>query len=727
MVQAGTHGGEGKDAVAATGLKTGSTGSEADPYLWLEDVDGPRALEFVTTQSKRTLERMRSTQDYAAIYSRSLELNNSTDRIAYPSLYGGFVYNFWQDKQHVRGIWRRTTKALYDAGQPAWETLLDLDEMSRKDNVVWVYKGASALYPSFDRFLVSLSKGGGDAVVVREFDVQAKRFTNLELPESKGSVSYVDANTLLISRDFGKGTLTTSGYPRQVRVWTRGTSVEQATTIYQAEPDDVSVSAYELRDAADPTAPTYTIINRGITFFTSEYRVWQKDAAAATASTNTTLVKLNLPDDCDIVGLQSGPLIVRIKSSWHTAGADVPQGALVSVHMQRLLQGEHVVKIIVAPDAASGISDLALTKNTLIVSMLTNVKHELYIYSFQKATASWEKRKVSAPDFGTINVIAADDLSDTYYYIFTNFLTPTTLYAADAALNTSTALRSLPATFDAGNMEVEQFKARSKDGTLVPYFVVRAKGAGPGPTLLYAYGGFEAPMLPYYSGVMGNAWLAKGGVYVLANIRGGGEFGPEWHRAGLKEKRQNVFDDFHAVAEDLLARGITAPGKLGIMGGSNGGLLVGVAFTQRPDLYNAVVCQVPLLDMKRYNKLLAGASWMGEYGNPDVTEEWEYIGKYSPYHNLRAKVAGQESTQKGSENTSTNTSTSYPEVFFYTSTRDDRVHPGHARKMAAKMMDMGYPALYYENTEGGHGGSSTNEQRAIMDALQYSYLWSKLR
>ncbi|MFM8179896.1 MAG: prolyl oligopeptidase family serine peptidase, partial [Candidatus Kapaibacterium sp.] len=425
----------------------------------------------------------------------------------------------------------------------------------------------------------------------------------------------------------------------------------------------------------------------------------------------------------------NGQLIVQLKSAWRSQDGDYAQGALVSVHMEQLLRGKHLVRGIVEPGQRSSISDIALTKNTLIVVMLTDVKNELRVYRYDERGKGWEQRATPVPSattgmtsdamyrMGTINVVASSDESDRYYFIFTNFLTPTTLFVADAVAGTCTELRSLPATFDANGMKVEQYSVRSKDGTMVPYFVVRGAGSASGatttsaaPTLLYAYGGFEVSMLPFYSATLGNAWLARGGVYVLANIRGGGEFGPEWHRAGLKEKRQNVYDDFHAVAEDLRARGITAKGKLGIMGGSNGGLLMGVAFTQRPDLYNAVVCQVPLLDMKRYTKLLAGASWEGEYGDPDKPEQWEYIRRYSPYHNLQTKPA-----------------VAYPEVLFTTSTRDDRVHPGHARKMAAKMLDMGFPVLSYENTEGGHGGASTNEQRATVDAMVYTYLWMKLR
>jgi prolyl oligopeptidase len=402
-------------------------------------------------------------------------------------------------------------------------------------------------------------------------------------------------------------------------------------------------------------------------------------------------------------------LIIELKSDWKINDIVYKQGALISANFTSLLKGEKQIQLIIEPDEFTSISGVSNTKNRLLIDLLTNVKNDLYSYAFEND--KWTKIKIAAPDFGTISIGSADEFSDQFFVNFQNFLTPSSLYTADAVANSFKVLKSLPAFFDANKYKVMQYKAKSTDGTMVPYFVVASKTMeynGNNPTLLYAYGGFEVASLPSYSALMGNAWLENGGVYVLANIRGGGEFGPKWHQAGLKEKRQNVYNDFHSVAEDLIQKKITSNQHLGIYGGSNGGLLVGVAFTQRPDLYHAVVCAVPLLDMKRYNKLLAGASWMGEYGDPDKPEEWAYIQKYSPYQNL----------QKGKN---------YPEVFFMTSTRDDRVHPGHARKMVAKMNEMGYKVFYYENTEGGHAGSSTNEQKAKSTALQYTYLLMKLK
>ncbi len=671
--------------------------AQDDPYLWLEDVEGEKALEFVKAQNKATLDKLSKEKEYGDIYRKSLEIYNSKDKIPYPSTLGKYVYNFWQDDVHKRGIWRRATKQSYNSRQPVWETVLDIDKISEEDDIKWVFQGATGLYPAYDRFLISLSKGGSDAIVIKEFDAGKKAFieNGFSLPEAKTEVSYIDKSTLIVATDFGEGTMTASGYPRQVKIWRRGEALQKARLIYECGKEDVSVFASVIKN----DGAQYILTGRYKTTFTSETFLWQ----------NGRLIKLNIPNDSQISGIMKGQLVISLKSDWKVNGKVFMQGSLISLNLPLLLKGEKKIQTIYQPNEWTSIAGVNNTKSKLLVALLNNVKNELYQYSFEKGI--WKKEKVKAPDLGTISVTDADLLSDEYYFIYSNFLTPTTLYTANAATGTLKVCRSLPALFDASRYKVEQFKAKSKDGTLVPYFLVSAKDMKPDsstPTLLYAYGGFEVPSLPYYSSVIGNAWLNNGGAFVLANIRGGGEFGPKWHQAGLKEKRQNVYDDFHSVAEDLVAKKITSSRHLGIMGGSNGGLLVGVAFTQRPDLYNAVVCQVPLLDMKRYNKLLAGASWMGEYGNPDIPEEWAYIQKYSPYQNLKQGVK-------------------YPEVFFYTSTRDDRVHPGHARKMAAKMAGFGMPVFYYENMEGGHGGSSTPEQRARETAMQYAYFLMKLR
>jgi len=672
--------------------------AQEDKYLWLEEVDGQRALEFVNAQNKTTVEELSAEKDYQDIYDKSLAISNSTDRIAYPSIRGNYVYNFWKDKDHARGIWRRSTVDDYKKGNPNWETLLDIDKLSETDDKKWVFKGSEGLYPNYNRFLIKLSNGGGDAVIVKEFDANKKQFieNGFSIDESKGSARYVDENTLIVATDFGEGTMTNSGYPKQVKLWKRGTSLKDAQLIYEGESTDAFMtSGYVLRDGNQ----AYTLVRRSLTTFSGQYMVW----------INNKIIRLDIPEDASTNGILKNQLIIQLKSDWEVNSKTYKTGVLLSLDFKELLKGNKEIQVIIEPDKFSSISDISTTKNKMLLNLLTDVTGQLYIYSF--SNGKWTNEKVKAPDFGRISIVGIDDNSDQYFFNFMNFITPSTLYSADANKNTLKVYKSLPAFFDASKYEVTQYKAKSKDGTKIPYFMVAAKDIkndGTNPTLVYAYGGFELSQSPFYWATTGASWLDKGGVFVLANIRGGGEYGPKWHLDAIKEKRQNAFDDLYAVSEDLISKKVTTPRHLGVMGGSNGGLLVGVAFTQRPDLYNAVVSQVPLLDMQRYNKLLAGASWMGEFGNPDIPEEWAYIKKYSPYHNLKEE-------------------TDYPEVYFGTSTRDDRVHPGHARKMVAKMNAMGYKTYYYENTEGGHAGSSTNEQRAKSDALMFSYLLMKLK
>lgn len=671
--------------------------AQEDPYLWLEEVDGEKALEFVEAQNKASVDLLSSSDNYQEIYDKTLAIFNSEDRIAYPSVRGNYAYNFWRDKNNPRGIWRRTLLTDYTAGTPKWETLIDIDALSEADGEKWVFKGANGLYPTYDRFLIELSPGGGDAVVIREFDVEHKQFLKdgFFIEEAKGGVSYVDENTLVVSSDFGEGTLTSSGYPRQVKLWKRGTDLKDARLIFEGATTDVGTWGFVNRDGPKG----YIAISQALTTFSSNTYVWEGD----------TPVKLDIPEDSEVQGLLNDQLLIQLKSDWVVDTQTYTTGTLLSLKMTELLKGNKEIHVVLVPDEYSSINQVSTTKNKLLINLLTDVTGNLLIYSF--TDDQWTSQEVNTPDFGTIYIAGTSDLSDMYFFDFENFITPSTLYSADAGANTFKPYKSLPAFFDGSKYEVTQYKAKSRDGTLIPYFMVSGKNIkmdGSNPTLVYAYGGFEIAISPFYAASYGVSWLDNGGVFVLANIRGGGEYGPKWHQDGMKEKRQNVFDDLYAVSEDVIAKKVTAPEHLGVMGGSNGGLLVGVAFTQRPDLYNAVVCQVPLLDMQRYHKLLAGASWTGEYGNPDMPEEWAYIKKYSPYHNVKEGM-------------------DYPEVFFTTSTRDDRVHPGHARKMVAKMNDMGYKTYYYENVEGGHAGSSTNEQSAKASALTFSYLSMKLK
>ncbi len=516
------------------------------------------------------------------------------------------------------------------------------------------------------------------------------------MPEAKSELSWQGKDSLFVASDFGKDSQTDSGYPRIVKLWQRGTPLSSAKTIYEGQKTDISVSAF----VAEEAGYRREIIRRGVTFYTNETYL----------RSGEKLSRIAVPDDANISFF--GPqILITLKSAWTVAGKTWPSGSLIASDFEKFQAGERQFTQLFSPSTTTALNGTTATKNFLIVEALDNVKGRLTEWRFKNG--QWSQRAINAPAFGTIGATAIDaDSSDDYFFTHADFLTPDSLYLAHAGNDERELLKQRPAFFDASSMEIAQNEAVSKDGTRIPYFIVKPKNLkldANTPTLLYGYGGFEVSLTPYYSAGVGKAWLEKGGVYVLANIRGGGEFGPRWHQAALKENRQKAYDDFIAVAEDLVAKKITQPKKLGIMGGSNGGLLMGVMMTQRPDLFGAVVCQVPLLDMRRFNQLLAGASWMGEYGNPDVPAEWDYISKYSPYQNIKAK-------------------TQYPNILFTTSTRDDRVHPGHARKMMAKMQSEGVKsAWYFENMEGGHAGAADNSQKADMTALEYSFLWKMLK
>ncbi|MCK5637606.1 MAG: S9 family peptidase [Flavobacteriaceae bacterium] len=670
---------------------------QEDKYLWLEEVESEKSIDWVKAQNKKTIDVLKGEPEFQDIYDKTLKIYNSKDRIAYPSIQGEYIYNFWKDENHKRGIWRRASLKEYKNDNTKWETVLDLDALSNKEGEKWAYKGATFLYPDYDRCILKLSRGGSDAVEMREYDLIKKDFVKdgFFVPQSKGSVSWIDKNTIILNSNFGEGTMTTSGYPRISKIWKRGTLMSEGKVLFEGNEKDLGIWGSSI----DTPERQYIIVYQAITFYTSNVYILEGEK----------LVKLDIPEDASMQGVFKNQMLVELKSDWNVAGNKYRQGALLSIDYNKFLKGDRSFNLIYQPDERSSLVSVSSTKNFLLLNRSTNVKSELYKYHLNNN--KWISEKVKAPDFGTINISSTDDLSDQYFFSFQNFLIPSSLYYVADKSEKINKLKSLPEYFDSSKFEVKQYEVTSKDGTQIPYFLVYPKNIkfdGNNPTLLNAYGGFEVSRLPFYSATFGSSWLEKGGVFVLANIRGGGEFGPKWHQAGLKENRQVVFDDFIAVSEDLIKKKITSPDHLGIMGGSNGGLLVGVAFTQRPDLYNAVVCAVPLLDMKRYNKLLAGASWMGEYGNPDKPEEWAYIKKYSPYQNVfEAK--------------------DYPKVFFTTTTRDDRVHPGHARKMAAKMDDQDHDFFYFENTEGGHGSGVTNEQRAMSSSLQFSYLLKMLK
>jgi prolyl oligopeptidase len=683
-------------ALPALALPARSWSQEADdPYRWLEDVEGERAMAWVRSQSDGTLATLRERAVYDSIYGQSLAILESQDKIDYPTIQGDRVYNFWQDAEHARGIWRRTTLDSYLSDQPTWETVLDIDRLAVEEDVPWAFHGAECLAPEYRRCLVSLSRGGSDASEVREFDLESLAFVEggFFLPEAKSSVAWRGPDAVLVTTDFGPGTLTESGYPRIAKLWRRGTPMSEAAVLFEGDSTDVGVWA----GSVETPEGTFHLVYHSPTFFETRVHVVPEVGS---------LLALDLPLDAD-VSLTGEDLVVYLRSPWESGAASYVQGSVLAIGYDDFLAGDRAFDVVVEPGPRRTVEGVNVTRGHLLVRILDNVRGQLWRY--RREDGEWVGARVSAPDFGALYVVDSDALEDRWFFTYESFTDPTTLYLGEAD-GSIREVRRLPAMFDARGLIVDQHEATSRDGTRVPYFVVHQEGLaadGRNPTLLYGYGGFQISMTPWYGEITGKAWLERGGVFAVANIRGGGEFGPDWWKAAQKENRQRAYDDFLAVAEDLIQRGISSPEHLGIEGGSNGGLLVGVAMTQRPDLFRAVVVEVPLLDMRRYHTLLAGASWVAEYGDPDDPAEWEYIRRYSPYQNVSPDEE-------------------YPRALFYTTTRDDRVHPGHARKMAAKMLDMGHPVWYFENTEGGHGAGVTPEQRARMYAIIYTYLTERL-
>ena len=677
---------------------------DGDPNQFLEEVESDRALNWVKTHNEPTLKQLENDARFAPLQSTIRGLLTAEDRIHWVTQRGEHLYNFLQDGSHKRGLLRRTTLESYMGAEPAWESVLDVDALAKKENKNWVFKAANCLEPEAKLCLIALSDGGKDASVLREFNTADRAFVDggFSLPEAKSDGTWLDENRLLVATDFGPGSLTLSGYARIVKVWTRGTPLSDAKTVFEGLETDVSSGAAHI----DRPEGSYTFVFRSPSFFEQELFLLKADL---------TTRKVPFPISAQLRTVFQNQILATLREDWKTANGVIKGGSLVSMPLGALDKADPAadVQIVFEPTDRVSLVDVVDARSYLVLNLLDNVKSRLVKLSLKEG--HWTQTHVPVKNDGAISIMSSSTYKDTFFAMYESFLVPSSLYLLEADAGDSDALRAnviktLPSRFSADGLESIQLQATSRDGTQVPYFVVMPKQMprdGSAPTLLYGYGGFEQSMTPSYLQVAGKARLEKGGVYVLANIRGGGEFGPEWHRAGLKENRQRVYDDFIAIAEDLIARKITSPAKLGIAGGSNGGLLMGVMLTQRPDLFKAIVCQVPLLDMLRYHKLLAGNSWMGEYGNPDIAEQAAYIRKYSPYQNL---AAGKN----------------YPKIFFMTSTKDDRVHPGHARKMAARMESMGYPFFYYENTEGGHGAAANLEQRAHFSALMYTYLYQQL-
>ena len=674
----------------------------ADPFIWLEDADSPRALAWAKGENQRTLGLLESDPRYAILHQEALKIVDATDRIPMPGFRAGAIYNFWQDQTHAQGLWRRTTLRSYQTADPRWETVLDLDALSKAEGKTWVWKGSICLQPEQKQCLLQLSNGGEDAVEVREFDLPSARFvqSGFTLPRGKQDLTWRDPDTLVVAREWGPRTMTESGYPFVVKLVKRGQPLEAAQEVFRGTPKDVQVSPSTLYDAQ--TGRKAVLITRAVSFFETETYLLTAQGT----------VKLPLPLKSTVQGLNGGQMLFTLQQDWtpEPGGRTIGKGSLVAADLDELARGGvRSVSVLMTPGSRESIEEIGIAKDRVVIAAYENVKGRALVFR-RGADGSWSHQTLPLPDKAAIGVIDTDDRSDLTFLQVESFLDPPTLYLADAASGELKPVKSLPPRFDASNTVVEQFEATSTDGTKVPYFVVRPKGLkydASNPTILYAYGGFQVSMLPNYSSTIGKLWLERGGTFVLANIRGGGEFGPAWHEAGLKTHRQLIYDDFAAVAKDLIARKITSPRRLGIQGGSNGGLLMGVEFEQHPDLWNAVDIQVPLLDMIRFTQIGAGASWVGEYGSPDVPEERAFLEKISPYQNLKVGVK-------------------YPEPLFVTSTKDDRVSPAHARKMAARMQAMGLPFLYYENMEGGHAASANLHETAHRIALEMTYFTRKL-
>ena len=686
----------------------------ADEHLALEQVNGTEAMAFVADENRKSLAALTGDRRYETFRQQAFDILSATDRIPGPDFLGDGIGNFWQDAANPKGVWRRTSLASYRTATPGWETLLDIDALSKAEGRDWVFKGANCLAPDETRCLISLSEGGKDAVVVREFDTTTKAFVDggFVLPEGKHRLSWLDRDTLLVATDFGpengKSTLTESGYPYIVKALSRGQTLTQAVERFRGDVADggygVSPSVY--RDGSGEVQAV--LISRPLDTYRAE--TWLLEGA--------TLTQLQVPQKISIQGMLNKRLVFSLDQDWtRREGQARTAGSLLAVSLNTLRPATptgdlHVsteADLVFTPTERQSIEDVSVTDDKIVAVINDNVKGRIVAFN-DNGERPWTQTALPAAENVAVHLGSVDRRAGKVFYNFEGFLTPSTLALADLNAATADKIKVAPARFDASNDVVEQFEATSADGTKVPYFVVRPNTApmdGSTPTIMFGYGGFQIAFPPAYKPEMGKLWLENGGAFVIANIRGGGEFGPAWHEAALKENRQRAFDDFAAVARDLEARKITSPRRLGIYGRSNGGVLTSVAITQHPELYNAAVIESPLIDMLRYWELPAGASWIGEYGDPRIPEEAAYIARYSGYQNLRPNAR-------------------YPRLYITTNTRDDRVHPGHARKFAARLGDMGYDHLYYEETSGGHSNDADPVANARRWARHYVYLSQQL-
>ena len=685
-----------QDAAPATAAATTSD----DPFQWLEETRSEQSLAWVRAENERVDQTLARDPRFAALKAEALTILDAKDRIPGVDFTSYGLTNFWQDATNPRGLVRVTTLDSYRTANPVWETILDIDALAKAEGREWVYKGMSCLPPAGTKCMVALSDGGKDATELREFDIATRSFVKdgFFLPESQGGVQWVDENTLLVSRDFGGGTITESQYPFTTREWKRGTKIEDAPEIYRGDAKDVSSGASLLRDAAGTIHGR--IASKGVSFFESEQYIWH----------GGKWLKLDMPLKASVGGIVDGRILFTTDAEWTTGGKTYPADSILSADLAAFKADPNGApkSLVWSPGPKQTAQGRAITKDALFVSYLDNVRGRVMRLDF--ADGKWRTAPVAAlPQSATLGIAAASDETGEVMFSSTDFLTPSQLWYSDGTA-APTVLKTSPERFDSAGLQIQQFEATSEDGTKVPYFVVSKKGVkldGSTPTLLYGYGGFQVPQLPGYSGTIGKLWLEKGGAYVLGNMRGGGEFGPEWHQTAMGANKQRTWDDFIAIGDDVVKRGLTSPRRLGVMGGSQGGLLVGTAFTQRPDLFNAAIVQIPLFDMLRLPFIGRGASWVGEYGDPRKPEERKWIEAYSPYQKLVKGV-------------------NFPMPFYWASTADDRTHPSHARKAAARMSANGQPYYYYEDMTGGHSGGVDNQQRAKLQALQYVYLMQRL-
>ncbi len=684
-----------------TAVDDGVPGPEQDPYIWLEEARSDEALAWVEAENERTLAVFEADPRFDKLKQDALAIFDSEDRIPYVSFRPDGLYNFWQDKENPKGLLRRTSLESYQSDEPEWEILLDVDALAAAEGKEWVYQGSTCLPPARNKCMIALSDGGKDATVLREFDTATGEFIEggFELPESQGNIQWIDEDTLLVTRNFSEELMTESEYPYTSRIWTRGTSIDDAEEIFRGDKSDVWSGASLLRDNTG-TVHAMTAF-KAISFHESEYFVRNPETKE--------WIKLEIPLKASPYGIVDGHLLYSTDVDWEVDGQTFPADSLIAVDLEEWKANPNGAKktLVWAPGERQTKRGGAITGNALFVTLLDNVVGKILQFNFVDGV--WTSEQVALPDNATLGIQTSSDETDQIMFTVTDFLNPTTLYYSDG-MGDPQVIKTSPSYFDKTGLEVDQHEATSADGTKIPYFIVKPEGMeldGSTATLMTGYGGFQVPRLPGYLSTTGKLWLENGGAYVLANLRGGGEFGPNWHQTAIRENKQRTWDDFIAVGEDLVAKGFTKPEHLGIVGGSQGGLLVGTAFTQRPELFGGAIVQIPLFDMLRYHLIGRGASWIGEYGDPRIPEQRAWIEGYSPYQKI---VEGVD----------------YPTPFLWASTADDRTHPAHARKGAARLKELGQPYYYFEDMTGGHSGGVDNEQRAKIQALQFVYLMQRL-